>query len=413
MSNTLIFGQCITFKGEVKDQVTGKPLASNIFVSSNGKKTKIGVSNDLGEFTVQIPCEAKTLLVEKRDFRLLTIPLNINTEKNSFFCNLTLIPLDKQLDDHPYSQSEQKDLVLDNASTKTNKKATRVFKALDAYTKEAIHAQICLFYTKNGEKKCFEVNKSKQEKVVFIEEDIVAFEATEKGYQSYNGNLIINQLDNNLAVYDIFLSKTQTFATFSLTNDIEEIEFFNAKKAKITLLKKENYLYASVNPNEEYSCKIKTKKSTFEKKITIIEGLNFASIIDETKPPEIPKPINETIIPKGVQIIYFEQSDFFLTKLAKTQLDSIRKVLIAYPKLKVKITGYTDNVGDPRLNETLSEYRAKVTLNYFTTTGIDSKRLKWEALGDKKPANPNDNEENKSKNRRVELEITDDPTIQN
>ncbi len=266
VSNTLTFGQCITLKGEVKDQVTGKALATNIFVLSNGKKTKVGISNDAGEFLVQIPCEAKTLLVEKKDFRLLSIPLNINAEKNSFFCNLTLIPLDKQLDDRPYSQSEQKDLVLDNTQTKTNKKAIRIFKVLDAYTKELIHAQVCLFYTKNGEKKCFEVSKNKQEKVVFIEEDIVAFEANENGYQSYNGNLIINQLDNNSAIYDIFLSKTQTFAAFSLTNDIEEIEFFNSKKTKIALLKKENYLYASVNPNEEYSCKIKTKKNTFEKK---------------------------------------------------------------------------------------------------------------------------------------------------
>lgn len=413
LSNTLTFGKCISLKGEIKDQVTGKALATNIFVSSNGKKTKIGFSNDLGEFSVQIPCEAKMLLVEKKDFRLLSIPLNIKAENNSFFCKLTLIPLDKQLNDRPYSQSEQKDLVLDNTKINFNKKAIRIFKVLDAFTQEIIHAQICLYFTKNGEKKCFEVNKNKQEKIVFTEEDIVAFEVIENGYQSYNGNLIINQLDNNSLVYNIYISKTQTFAAFSLSNNIQAIEFFNSKKVKIILLEKENYLFASVDPNEEYICKIKTKNGIFEKKINILEGLNFTSIIDEIKTPEIPKPIDENLNLKGVQVIYFEQSDFFLTKLAKIKLDSIRKILIAYPKLKVKITGYTDNVGNPRLNETLSEYRAKVTLNYFTTTGIDPKRLKWEGLGDKKPASPNDTEENKHKNRRVELEIDDDSINQN
>jgi outer membrane protein OmpA-like peptidoglycan-associated protein len=151
----------------------------------------------------------------------------------------------------------------------------------------------------------------------------------------------------------------------------------------------------------------------FEKNIYIVEGLNFASIIDEIKTQDIPRPIDEKLNPKGVQVIYFEQSDFFLTKLAKIKLDSIRKILVAYPKLKIKITGYTDNVGNPRLNETLSEYRAKVTLNYFTTTGIDPKRLKWEGLGDKKPASTNDTEENKHKNRRVELEIDEDSINQN
>jgi len=409
----MAFGNCISLKGEIKDQVTGKSLATNIFVITKGKKTKIGASNDMGEFLVQIPCEAKTLVVEKKDFRLLSIPLSITAENNTFFCNLTLIPLDKQINDRPYSQSEQKDLVLDNTQAKTSRKAIRIFKVLDAFTKEIIHAQICLFFTKNAEKKCFEVNKNNQEKIVFTEEDIVAFEIIEKGYQSYNGNLIINQLDNKSIIYDIFISKTQTFASFSLSNNIREIEFFNSKKVKINLLTKENYLYASVNPNEEYSLKIKTKNGNFEKKITFVEGLNFLSIIDEIKEPEILKPIEEKINPKGFHVIYFEQSDFFLTRLAKIQLDSIRKILVAYPKLNVKITGYTDNVGNPRLNETLSEYRAKVTLNYFTTTGIDPKRLKWEGLGDQKPASPNDNEENKHKNRRVELEIDDQLIIRN
>lgn len=413
LSNTLGLGQCITLKGLVKDQITEKTLAANIFVLGNGRKTKIGFSNDLGEFTVQIPCDSKTLLVETKDFRLLSIPLNIKDEKKTFFCNLTLIPLDKQLDDHPYSQSEQRDLVLNNAQTKTKKNAIRIFKALDAYTKEVIHAQICLFYTKKKENNCFEVSKNKQEKIIFTEEDIVAFEATEEGYQSYIGNLIINQLDNNLAVYDIFLSKTLTFATFSLSNDIVDVEFYNSERTKVNLIKKENYFYASVSPNEEYICKIKTENNIFEKKISILEGLNFISIFDETKPSQIAKLTDEKIIPKSIQIIYFEQSDFFLTKSAKIQLDSIFKTLVACPKLKVKITGHTDNNGDPRLNKTLSEYRAKVTLNYLTKLGIDSKRLKWEAYGDKKPANPNNNEENKRKNRQVEIEINDEPSVPN
>ena len=39
----MAFGNCISLKGEIKDQVTGKALATNIFVIIKDKKTKIGV----------------------------------------------------------------------------------------------------------------------------------------------------------------------------------------------------------------------------------------------------------------------------------------------------------------------------------------------------------------------------------
>jgi len=55
------------------------------------------------------------------------------------------------------------------------------------------------------------------------------------------------------------------------------------------------------------------------------------------------------------------------------------------------------------LNLALSENRAKVILNYIVSKGIDEERLLYKGYGGTKPVAPNDSEDNKKKNRRVEI----------
>lgn len=403
------FGQCVELHGEVREQTTEKAISANLFASINGRKTSIGKSNELGQFTVQLPCDASFLLIEKKDYRGISIPLNINAEKNTFFCNFHLILIDKPIADRPYSQSEQQELVLNNTKETGKKKATRIFKVIDAYTKEALDAKICLYYTKHEQKKCFEVAKNKQESIVFSEEDIIAFEVDKKGYQSYNGNFFLNNLNNDSAVYEISLLKQQTYIALAITNNkdnIESVELYDKQNKKVNLSQKGSLFYGLTPPNNDYLAKVKNKASKYEKKINISEGINFISLEDTPKEVEkIENDLQTDVVAVNEIVIYFEQSDFNLTKEAKVQLDNFSKQLKENSQLKVKIIGYTDNIGDPRLNEALSEYRAKISLNYLTKLGIDASRLSWIGMGDKNPTSPNDTESNKQKNRRVEIKI--------
>jgi len=100
--------------------------------------------------------------------------------------------------------------------------------------------------------------------------------------------------------------------------------------------------------------------------------------------------------------IYFDQSSFILRSDSYPQLEELYKALETNPKLRIEISGHTDNVGNAKLNQLLSENRARVIHNYLVGKGIDSKRLKFAGYGQTKPVSPNDTEENKSKNRRVE-----------
>ena len=112
-------------------------------------------------------------------------------------------------------------------------------------------------------------------------------------------------------------------------------------------------------------------------------------------------------IEKGKAIVlnnvYFEQSSFIMQKESYPELDKVVAMMRANPQTKIEIGGHTDNVGDQRLNLALSENRAKVILNYIMSKGIDEERLLYKGYGGLKPVAPNDSEDNKKKNRRVEI----------
>lgn len=103
--------------------------------------------------------------------------------------------------------------------------------------------------------------------------------------------------------------------------------------------------------------------------------------------------------------VYFDQSSYVLRPESNEQLDKLYKTLVGNPGLHIEIAGHTDNVGDRRLNQALSENRAKVITNYLINRGVMQNRLKPNGYGDSRPVSPNDSEDNKKKNRRVEFVV--------
>ena len=89
----------------------------------------------------------------------------------------------------------------------------------------------------------------------------------------------------------------------------------------------------------------------------------------------------------------------------KAYLDELAALLKASPNLKLEVTGHTDDVGSPAANKKVSQRRADVVAKYLKKQGINPKRIKTTAMGDKAPLVANDSENNRAKNRRVEFRI--------
>ncbi len=89
------------------------------------------------------------------------------------------------------------------------------------------------------------------------------------------------------------------------------------------------------------------------------------------------------------------ESEEVLTKVLNT--------LVAYPEMKVRIDGYTDNTGSHKLNMRLSQSRADAIRDWLIGLGIDSARLSAVGNGPDNPVAPNDTKEGRAKNRRIEF----------
>lgn len=103
--------------------------------------------------------------------------------------------------------------------------------------------------------------------------------------------------------------------------------------------------------------------------------------------------------------IYFESGSSTLNNDSEYALKVIKAAFEKYPHLKVEINGYTDNVGDPALNLTLSQQRAAAVKSYLSNAGVDASKMSTAGFGQNNPVDSNETEEGRSKNRRIEFKI--------
>lgn len=90
---------------------------------------------------------------------------------------------------------------------------------------------------------------------------------------------------------------------------------------------------------------------------------------------------------------------------SKDQLTNLVEILKAFPKVKLKIGGYTDNTGSEENNMKLSQARAEATKAALVTLGADAGRLVAEGYGSQHPEASNDTEEGRAQNRRIAVRV--------
>lgn len=86
-------------------------------------------------------------------------------------------------------------------------------------------------------------------------------------------------------------------------------------------------------------------------------------------------------------------------------LRSIADYLKEQPDVKLEIQGHADSVGDTEYNLRLSHRRARMVMNYLKELGVEESKLLVSSFGETDPIGPNDSEEGRKKNRRVEFRI--------
>lgn len=122
-----------------------------------------------------------------------------------------------------------------------------------------------------------------------------------------------------------------------------------------------------------------------------------------------PKVTKETLAQLKVEArsIFFNTGKATLSDAKKGEtsgrLDAIKEILKNYPNAKFAINGHTDNVGNPKLNQKLSEARAKVVMDALIEKGVNPANLTSHGFGATKPVKSNKTAAGRAENRRTEI----------
>ena len=105
---------------------------------------------------------------------------------------------------------------------------------------------------------------------------------------------------------------------------------------------------------------------------------------------------------------YFGFDSSYLTSGAKEVLDLVVAFLKDYPEVTIKVTAHADSRGTAKYNQWLSDRRAKRTLDYLLSKGVDEKRIMVEGKGESELRNEcadgvNCPENKHSENRRSQF----------
>jgi outer membrane protein OmpA-like peptidoglycan-associated protein len=115
-------------------------------------------------------------------------------------------------------------------------------------------------------------------------------------------------------------------------------------------------------------------------------------------------------IGEGIKItfdsgILFEIDSSELQPVAKTNIESLAKILNKYPDTNILIEGDTDNTGTNEYNQKLSERRAQAVADYQKGLEVAGSRISTVGLGELNPIASNDSDYGRTQNRRVEVAI--------
>ena len=143
------------------------------------------------------------------------------------------------------------------------------------------------------------------------------------------------------------------------------------------------------------------------------EGNTFA--VSKSKGPTAKvdaalQPIDVIVTPTEIVLkpIFFEYDKSNITQEGAFELDKLVQVMKSNDKLVILAKSHTDNRGTDRYNINLSDRRAKSTVQYIISKGIDASRISGKGMGELEPkvdCGADCTEEQHAQNRRSEFLI--------
>ena len=102
--------------------------------------------------------------------------------------------------------------------------------------------------------------------------------------------------------------------------------------------------------------------------------------------------------------VLFEVSRATIRAEYHAVLDEVAVFMSSNPDFKLRIIGHTDEIGDLKSNQRLSERRSEACFDYLLKKNIVANRMSFGGVGESQPANTSNTKESRQQNRRVDFE---------
>jgi outer membrane protein OmpA-like peptidoglycan-associated protein len=186
--------------------------------------------------------------------------------------------------------------------------------------------------------------------------------------------------------------------------------------ANVTLLDSERNVVVSKSSNSDGLAEFIVEcEQDFELEITMEDYDSKKVSVSGTNEEELAvqislDPIEKLIVEDKIELqpIYFDFDKSNITAPAAFELDKLVQIMTKYPELVIKATSHTDTRGPASYNNRLSERRAKSTVQYVISKGVDQARISAEGKGESEPkveCGGRCTEEQHQENRRSEFII--------
>lgn len=120
--------------------------------------------------------------------------------------------------------------------------------------------------------------------------------------------------------------------------------------------------------------------------------------------PEI-KTEDKEKLKSAVKLVQFKTGEAKLLSQSYAVLDEVAELMRKYPAYHLSIGGHTDNSGNDKLNQSLSEQRANTCYLYLIRKDVSPSRMTHAGFGESNPVADNGTSAGRAQNRRVEFDL--------
>jgi outer membrane protein OmpA-like peptidoglycan-associated protein len=108
----------------------------------------------------------------------------------------------------------------------------------------------------------------------------------------------------------------------------------------------------------------------------------------------------------GISDLLFDFNQATLTPMAREKLAGIARILVEYGSPRLRLQGYTDNIGSAEVNLELSRRRADAVRAYLVSQGVPAATVTASGFGSASPVATNATATGRQQNRRVDMLIS-------